>query len=153
MRKILFVCKGNICRSAFAHSLLEKKLKENNIQNVYVDSAGTGHWHIGKLPDIRTIREADRHQLPIRHLRSRQIQRSDFNNFDTIYTMDEENYSRVMDLMPSKNCSAVVEPITQFSNKNQKSITDPFHYSEQYFQKTYEQLDQITTTMLHVLWK
>ena len=38
--KIMFICTGNICRSAMAHKLLEKKLEENNIKNVQVYSAG-----------------------------------------------------------------------------------------------------------------
>jgi protein-tyrosine phosphatase len=46
---ILMVCLGNICRSPLAEGLLKSKLDAEKFQ---VDSAGTGHWHVGNLPEI-----------------------------------------------------------------------------------------------------
>ena len=66
--KILMVCLGNICRSPLAEGILKSKIDSNNI---FVDSAGTGHWHIGKTPDPRSIEVAKKHQLDITDQRGR----------------------------------------------------------------------------------
>ena len=52
MVKVLMVCLGNICRSPLAEGILRSKVDQSNI---FVDSAGTGGWHIGELPDSRSI--------------------------------------------------------------------------------------------------
>ena len=56
------VCLGNICRSPLMEGVLKHKLAANNL-NAYVDSAGTGSWHIGKLPDLRSIHVAKEHGI------------------------------------------------------------------------------------------
>ena len=64
MYKVLMVCLGNICRSPLAQGILEKKSKENNL-NIYVESAGTGGWHVGASPDLRSINIAKKYNIDI----------------------------------------------------------------------------------------
>ena len=82
------VCLGNICRSPLAEGILKSKIDSNNI---FVDSAGTGHWHIGKKPDPRSIEVAKKHQLDITDQRARQFSKQDFEDFDYIFVMDNAN--------------------------------------------------------------
>ena len=86
--KILMVCLGNICRSPLAEGIMKTKLPEN----FKVDSAGTGNWHVGKLPDERSIDIAYKHGIDITDQRARQFKVEDFDTYDLIYVMDQSNY-------------------------------------------------------------
>ena len=96
--KILMVCLGNICRSPLAEGLLAAKLPR---QDFFVDSAGTGNWHVGNKPDDRSIAVAKKNGVDISCQQGRQFKVSDFENFDYIYVMDTSNYSDVVALAKS----------------------------------------------------
>jgi protein-tyrosine phosphatase len=98
--KILMVCLGNICRSPLAHGVMDHLVQENGL-NWEIDSAGTGNWHVGSPPDQRSIAVAKAHGIDISEQRARQIQVSDFNVFDHILVMDEENLKNVLALAPN----------------------------------------------------
>lgn len=83
--KILMVCLGNICRSPLAEGILRSKLPKDKF---LVDSAGTGGWHAGELPDNRSMKIASKYGIDISHQRARQFQVQDFHTFDYIYVMD-----------------------------------------------------------------
>ena len=85
MKRILMVCLGNICRSPLAEGILKSKV---NTEEVFVDSAGTGGWHVGGLPDKRSIEVAENHDIDITIQRCRKFDISDFDKFDIIYVMD-----------------------------------------------------------------
>ena len=95
MIKVLMVCLGNICRSPLAEGLLKSKVDSDL---VYVDSAGTGGWHVGELPDSRSIEVARVNGLDISDQKCRKFIKQDFDDFDWIYVMDKSNYSDVMAL-------------------------------------------------------
>ena len=82
------VCLGNICRSPLAQGLLASKLPKNDF---FVDSAGTGNWHVGKQPDERSIAVAERNNLDISLQKGRLFLPSDLETFDYIYVMDNSN--------------------------------------------------------------
>ena len=68
MTRILMVCLGNICRSPMADGLLRRKVIENKL-DVYVDSAGTANYHLGKQADERMRQTAKANQTNIDELR------------------------------------------------------------------------------------
>ena len=80
--KILMVCLGNICRSPLAEGILKSKSK-----NIYVDSAGTAGYHIGKKPDSRSVEIGLKHNIDITDQRARQFNSDDFSEFDKIYVI------------------------------------------------------------------
>ena len=90
--KILMVCLGNICRSPLAEGLLAAKLPRNNF---FVDSAGTGGYHIGREPDHRSIATAKKNGLDISQQKARKFTTQDFEDFDYIFVMDNSNYDDV----------------------------------------------------------
>jgi protein-tyrosine phosphatase len=93
--KILMVCLGNICRSPLAQGLLETKIKSYKM-NWEVDSAGTGSWHIGDPPDLRSIKIARYNGIDITQQKSRQFSVQDFDSFDLILPMDNQNLEDIL---------------------------------------------------------
>ena len=84
MTKVLMVCLGNICRSPLAEGILKSKI---NSDLVFVDSAGTGGYHIGNPPDTRSIAVAKKYGINIANQRCRKFSNSDFEEFDIIYVI------------------------------------------------------------------
>jgi len=93
--KLLFVCMGNICRSPAAHGVMQKQVNDVGLQDqVLIDSAGTGGWHVGSLPDNRMRKHASKRGYTLDHL-ARQVRSSDFEEFDLILVMDQQNMREI----------------------------------------------------------
>ena len=89
---------------------MKQKIREAGL-DWEVDSAGTGHWHAGELPDRRSIVTASQHGIDITDQRARQFQSADFERFDKIFVMDTQNYRDVLRLARSEEQRAKVELI------------------------------------------
>src|SRR6185295_9606175 len=90
--RILFVCMGNICRSPSAEGVFRSLLAQRAPQlSIEVDSAGTHDYHVGEPPDDRAIAAARRRGIDLSALRARTVRASDFDYFDLILAMDEQN--------------------------------------------------------------
>jgi protein-tyrosine phosphatase len=138
--KILMVCLGNICRSPLAEGILASKLPK---EKFLVDSAGTGSWHIGRAPDSRSIAIAQKNGLNIANQKGRQFKRSDFDTFDYIFVMDNNNYSDVIDLAKNEAQKSKVQLILNeiFPNEN-VDVPDPYFGLANGFDIVYEMLDE-----------
>ncbi|TNJ43209.1 low molecular weight phosphotyrosine protein phosphatase [Tamlana fucoidanivorans] len=145
------VCLGNICRSPLAEGILKSKLPNNLFT---VDSAGTAAYHIGSMPDKRSIAVAKKHGIDITNLRGRQFEASDFDRFDYIYVMDASNYQNVLKLSRHEGDTQKVNMIlnTVYPNKNY-DVPDPYYGGSQGFDNVYNMLseacDQIVTKLTH----
>lgn len=137
--KILMVCLGNICRSPLAEGILRKKLNENRITWVKVDSAGTSGYHSGENPDRRSITNARKNGVDISSLISRKFSTADFDRFDRIYVMDHSNYSDVLALAQSEDHRNKVELFLNVSapGKN-RAVPDPWSGGEEGFQMVFD---------------
>ena len=133
------VCLGNICRSPLAEGILKSKIDSNN---VYVDSAGTGHWHIGKKPDPRSIEVAKKHQLDITDQRARQFSKQDFDDFDYIFVMDNSNKKDILSIARNDSDKEKIHLILNeiFPNENM-DVPDPYYGGSEGFQNVYRMLD------------
>ncbi|WP_445735541.1 low molecular weight protein-tyrosine-phosphatase [Mariniflexile sp.] len=140
MTKILMVCLGNICRSPLAEGILKSKLSSAAF---FVDSAGTGDYHIGKKPDSRSIAVAKKHGLDISNLKGRQFSVSDFDAFDVIYAMDESNYRNIITLARNEEDKAKVNFILNeiYPDQNQ-NVPDPYYGGNDGFENVYNMLDE-----------
>lgn len=138
--KILMVCLGNICRSPLAEGLLASKLPK---ENFIVDSAGTGHWHVGKQPDERSIAVAKKNGLDISTQKGKLFSISDFDNFDYIYVMDSTNFDDVMRMAKTDTHKAKVEMILNelFPDEN-VDVPDPYFGLTNGFDTVYGMLDE-----------
>ncbi len=150
---VLMVCLGNICRSPMADGLLRKKVKDENLP-VFVDSAGTGNWHVGNPPDERMRKTAHSNDCPIDDLRARQFQAEDFVNFDYIYVMDKENYKNVVQLATSEKDKHKVKLIlNEIHPGKDLEVPDPYFGGEQGFKEVFSLLDQATDQIITNLKK
>jgi protein-tyrosine phosphatase len=138
--KILMVCLGNICRSPLAEGILAHKTKHLNVK---VDSAGTAAYHIGELPDTRSIEIAKKYNIDLTPQRARQFSRADFDEFDVIYAMDTNNYAHLISLAETKEERDKVRMILNEINPLAcESVPDPYYGGENGFQNVYDMLDK-----------
>ena len=137
--KVLMVCLGNICRSPLAEGILRSKLPSHFV----VDSAGTGHWHIGNPPDPRSIKIANEKGIDISVLKGRQFSKQDFSDFDYIYVMDNQNYKDVLALASNENEKEKVQLILNelFPGEN-VDVPDPYYGLQDGFTRVYDMLDE-----------
>ena len=140
MTKILMVCLGNICRSPLAEGLLKSKLNPSQFQ---VDSAGTSDFHIGALPDSRSVDIASKYGFDITDQRSRPFTKQDFEDYDFIYVMDTSNYEDVLAMAESEEDEKKVDLILNqiYPGENQ-SVPDPYHDSMNGFEHVYQMLEE-----------
>ncbi|SDV99590.1 low molecular weight protein-tyrosine-phosphatase [Aequorivita viscosa] len=134
------VCLGNICRSPLAEGILKSKV---NPEEVFVDSAGTGHWHIGNPPDERSIAVGRKYNIDITDQLGRQFSAKDFDDFDLIYVMDNSNKSDVLELAENEEQRAKVKLILDevFPGEN-VDVPDPYMGGTMGFEKVYRMLDE-----------
>ena len=134
------VCLGNICRSPLAEGILKSKL---NTDFYIVDSAGTSAYHIGELPDHRSIAIAKKNGIDISNQRARKFIANDFNEFDLIYAMDIENYHNICSLSTNKsNLLKVKLILNEINPLKDLSIPDPYYGGDFGFENVYKMLDK-----------
>jgi protein-tyrosine phosphatase len=147
MVRVLFVCMGNICRSPIAQGVFESVARREGLEDrIFVDSAGTGNWHVGAPPDERAMKSASLRGLDISSQRARQISRDDCESFDYILTMDEENYRAVAALCRG---SAVVRPFLDFATDSpEREVPDPYYGGADGFERVLDLVEEASEGLL-----
>lgn len=136
---ILMVCLGNICRSPLAEGILKDKVDPDKI---FVDSAGTGGYHIDEKPDSRSIEVARNHGIDITNQRCRKFSTSDFEDFDFIYVMDNSNYANVSALANSESDIKKIKLLLEVTNNSPQEVPDPYYGGKDGFEKVYQMIDK-----------
>ena len=145
--KILMVCLGNICRSPLAEGILKKKIAEKNLDWT-VSSAGTGAWHVGDLPDSRSVRIGRKYGIDITDQRARQFRPADLEQYDLIMAMDSSNYRDIIKHAVSKEQEEKIHLIMNFLNPGQnENVPDPY-WDDNGFERVYDMLDMVCDKIL-----
>jgi protein-tyrosine phosphatase len=140
MTKILMVCLGNICRSPLAEGILSHLDISNNF---IVDSAGTSAYHMGELPDSRSIEIAQINGINISNQRSREFKISDFDYFDVIYAMDKSNFNNLLQLARNNSDKQKIKLILNEIHPNKNlDVPDPYYGGEDGFTKVFTMLKE-----------
>ena len=142
--KILFVCLGNICRSPAAEGIFKQKIKERGLANFFVvDSAGTGSWHVGNLPDQRMRTTALMRGIELTS-RARQIDENDLYEFDHILVMDKDNLHAVNSLIQDQEdlVNSKIKLMLSYSKDSQlDEVPDPYYGGQNGFDNVLDLLD------------
>ena len=154
VKKILFVCLGNICRSPAAEGIFNQKIKERDLENFFVvDSAGTGSWHVGNLPDQRMRTTALLRGIELTS-RARQIEENDLYEFDHILVMDKDNLNAVKSLIKDDmhTMNSKINLILSYSKKSQlDEVPDPYYGGQNGFEKVLDLLNDAIEELIDSL--
>ena len=149
--KILMVCLGNICRSPLAEGIMTQKVQENGL-NWEIDSAGTAAYHVGNLPDERSIEVANNYGIDLTSQRARQFNTKDFREFDIIYAMDTENYKNILNLAKNEAEEQKVKLIlNEIEPNSNSSVPDPYYGGDEGFENVYKMLDEACEKIVNKL--
>ncbi|KAJ2942312.1 hypothetical protein O0L34_g15860 [Tuta absoluta] len=138
-KKALFICLGNICRSPIAEGVFQKTVSDAGLADQWeIDSAAIGSWHVGNPPDWRALDTMKNHNVPYTNT-ARQITKEDFNHYDFIFGMDNENM-RDLNKRAPKGSKAKLLLFGDFDPQGDRIIRDPYYDSDAIgFEKCYQQ--------------
>lgn len=152
MKKILFVCMGNICRSPMAEGVMHRLLDEAGLKDKYdIDSAGIINYHQGELADSRMRQHALQRGYQLIH-RSRPVTTDDFYNFDLIIGMDDRNIEDLRGLAPSPYEVKKIHRMTEYCTHHATDhVPDPYYGGSSGFEYVIDLLEDACAGLLKTL--
>ncbi|MEP1469803.1 MAG: low molecular weight protein-tyrosine-phosphatase [Halieaceae bacterium] len=150
--RVLFVCLGNICRSPTAHGVFDAQVRAGNLQHrIVADSCGTGDWHVGSPPDSRAMATAAEHGYDLSDLRARQVCAQDFDRFDYILAMDEQNLIDLQRLKP-KGFTGHLGLFLKFSGEADiTEVPDPYYTGADGFTEVLQLVESASAGLLRAI--
>jgi protein-tyrosine phosphatase len=127
--RLLFVCMGNICRSPTAEGVMRRLLRDEGLEDeIQIDSAGTGGWHVGNPPDERATEAARRRGITLEGA-ARQVRPSDFEDYDLLLAADRENLADLRAIAPDDEARAKVRLLREFDpdSHGDLDVPDPYY--------------------------
>ena len=154
MHRILFICMGNICRSPAAEGIMRHKVQEQGLEHCfYIDSAGMHGWHEGELPDNRMRTHASRRGYTLTS-RSRPIKYDDFDRFDLIIGMDDNNIYDLKRMTPNRESQQKIRRMTDFCRIHKTDcVPDPYYGGSSGFELVLDLLEDACGGLLDRLKK
>lgn len=147
----MMVCLGNICRSPLAEGILQHKIDKAGL-DWEVASSGTAGYHVGELPDTRSMDISRKHGVDISHQRSQKFQLSYLDEYDFILAMDIYNYEDLLSLCTTEKQRQKVQLIMDYGDDPTiTEVPDPYYGGENGFADVYDMLDEATDGFLQTL--
>ena len=149
-QRIIFVCLGNICRSPAAEAMLRVLVDREGLSDmVEIDSAGTYGGHSGERSDPRMRRAAEARGIPMTH-RARQVREEDFERFDMVIAMDDNNYENLFRLAPDRAAQQKIYRFREFlrHHPDWSYIPDPYYEGHEGFELVLDLLEDGCAVLL-----
>lgn len=146
---LLFVCLGNICRSPAAEGIMKKMVEDEGLsKRVFIDSAGTSNWNEGNSPDERMRMHGSKRGYDFCSI-ARTFRTADFDKFDYILVMDNNNYLNVKKLARTEEDVAKIHRMTDFSiNLSNDHVPDPYYGGDDGFEFVMDLLEDASKGLL-----
>jgi protein-tyrosine phosphatase len=139
--RVLFVCLGNICRSPTAEGVMRALVAEAGLdEQISLDSAGTGAWHVGSAPDSRATAAAAARGVTLAG-QARRVEPEDFERFDLVIAMDASNVRDLRDLARAAGAPEKVRLLREFdpaSAGGDLDVPDPYYGGDDGFGTVFE---------------
>ncbi len=149
MVRVLFVCLGNICRSPTAEGVFRDLVaREGLSEHIEIDSCGTSDWHIGGPPDDRARAEAKARDISLDDLRARQITSDDFETFDYIIGMDNQNIANLSAQCPKELADKIRLFLSFAPSLNIREVPDPYYGGTDGFKDVFDMIGTASKGLL-----
>ncbi len=149
MKRVLFVCTGNICRSPTAEGVFRHMILEAGLSDAIESaSAGTHGYHIGDPPDPRTVAAAKRRGFDLSAQRARKVKVEDFHTYDLILAMDRDHFAHLESLRPNAARAEVKLFLEYHPERKHKDVPDPYYGGPDGFEDVLDMIEQATKNLL-----
>lgn len=150
---VLFVCMGNICRSPTAEGVFRYHAEQAGmIERLEIDSAGTHAYHAGEPPDRRAQAAAERRGMSLDGIYARRVTSEDFERFDYIVAMDEDNLSRLRDEAPDELRGKLCL-FLEFTSGVEREVPDPYYGGAAGFERVLDLVEEASRGLLGTLFR
>jgi len=154
MKKILFVCTGNICRSPTAEAIARHQAKNLGLEKEFIfDSAGVEGYHAGESSDARSVQVGKKRGISFEGIYARKILNADFEDFDFLMAMDRGHYEKMMKIAPQKYQKKIKLFLQFCEQKNawNDEVIDPYYKSSGAFDEVFDVIDLAVEKMFKKL--
>jgi len=150
MKKLLFVCLGNICRSPSAEAVMNALLEREGLSDkVQCDSAGTIGYHDGSPADARMMFHAAQRGITLTSISRKFDHARDFDSFDMIIGMDEQNIADLKTMDSYDQYQGKIYAMTEFcSNHEYSEVPDPYYGGDAGFELVLDLLEDACKGLL-----
>lgn len=145
--KLLFVCIGNICRSPIAEGVMKKLCQEKNLK-WEIDSAGTSGYHQGEAPHLDSIRVCKNNGIDISEQKSRPLKRTDYMQYDFIFTLAEDVHKSVLDYKPEQSSAEITLFLDALYPGENRSVKDPWYGTSADYEDVFEEIHSCCEAIL-----
>jgi protein-tyrosine phosphatase len=148
---VLFVCMGNICRSPTAEGVFRFHVESAGLAgHIEIDSAGTHAYHVGEPADQRARAAAEKRGMSLEGIRARRVNSDDFERFDYILAMDEDNLARLLDEAPQEHHHKL-RLFLDFAATGEREVPDPYYGGAAGFERVLDLVDAASRGLLETL--
>lgn len=150
--KVLFVCMGNICRSPTAEGVFTKLIEEEGLSHLFeIDSAGTHAYHVGEQPDLRAQKAARERGVELQHLQARKVIYGDFEDYDYLLVMDDDNYSILLEACPEDHRGKISYLLDHAPHLGTREVPDPYYGGRYGFERVLDLVEEAAAGFLNRL--
>ena len=150
MFKILFICHGNICRSAMSEFIMRDMIKKRGLADeIQVSSAATSREEIGNDMYPPAKRKLDKEHIPYTRHHARQITRQDYDEYDLLVCMEQYNIRNLKRIIPDDPDNKI-HLLLEYSD-NTRDISDPWYTGD--FDRAYDDITEGCEGLLEYLQK